>query len=101
MIFKNVDAIKQANTEIGHHFFDRDAMAFFSSRVEDSGRVWGGRYFVTSEQCKFRGETFARRYTLRRANRDGSINTVFGQFQEYETLADAISAADKASKIAA
>ena len=97
MTFKSVSEIKRANVALGHHFFDADAMAFFRSRVEDGGKVYGGRYFITSEQFEFRGEKFERRYTLRRANDDGSIETVFGQFQEHQTL----SAAKDAARLAA
>lgn len=96
-MFKNMNEIKAANRAIGHHFFDADAMRFFLSRIEDGGRVYGGRYFITSEQFEFRGELFERRYSLRRANDDGSIDTVFGQFQEWETLSEARKAAETAA----
>ena len=97
MPFKSVTEIKRANERLGHHFFDADAMAFFRSRIEDNGKVYGGRYFITSEQFEFRGERFARKYTLRRANDDGSVETVFGQFQEYGTLTAAREAAQRAA----
>ena len=97
MTFTSVHEIKIANERAGHHFFERDAMRFFRSRIEDGGKVYGGRYFITSEQFEFQGEAFERRYTLRRVNDDGTIDSVFGQFQEHATLDDARSAAQLAA----
>lgn len=97
-MFNSVTEIKRANERAGHHWFEPDTMRFFRSRIEDGGKVYGGRYFITSEQFEFAGEEFERRYTLRRANDDGSIDTVFGQFQEHATLEDARNAAITAAE---
>ncbi len=32
------------------HFFDRDTMRCFGSRIVGGGRMFGGRFFVTSEK---------------------------------------------------
>ncbi len=52
-------------------------MRFFKSRILPT--VYGGRYFVTSEQ--FNSDT-PRRYTVRRVEDNGAINTV-GEFQAF------------------
>jgi hypothetical protein len=76
-----IEQIKTANA--GHHFFDRDTMRFFRSRV--SSRTYVGRdgriYFVTSEQR--RGA--ARRYTVRVTIDGTNINSV----PEFQAFADA------------
>lgn len=74
--FLTIDEIRTANRESGHHWFDADTMRFFRSRV--SGPVIGNM-FVSSENDRLGG---GRRYTIRRANDDGSIETV-GEFQQY------------------
>lgn len=69
--------IKARNSEAGYHFFDKDTLRFFGSRVSET--VYGDGYFVTSEQDRsgfgqlgqaWNGE---RRYTIRRAMPNGSI----------------------------
>lgn len=58
--------IRAANKAAGFHFFDRDSMQAFSSRIESSAYSGPkGIYFVTSEQV---GEIFPRLYSIRRFN---------------------------------
>lgn len=78
-MFANITAIKRANKEIGHHFFSKGALRFFNSTVYP--RVYGGRYFVTSE---FSSGTAPVRYTVRGAEPNGAIKTV-SEFQEFAT----------------
>lgn len=60
--------IHQANRDAGYHFFDRNTMRFFDSRI--LLYVYhgpGGTYFVTSEQFHpTRGTSEPRRYTVRK-----------------------------------
>lgn len=73
------------------HWFDAGTLAFFSSRIH--ARVYGGRFFVTSEQYKsFRGEDGERRFTVRCALASGAIETV-GRFQDHSTRREAHAAA--------
>jgi len=74
--------VRDANREAGFHFFDPDTMRFFDSRIET--RLIDGRFFVTSEK----GPDGVRRFTVRRAMPDGTINTV-GDFQGHATRRDA------------
>ena len=83
MQFETIDQIKQANDAIGHHWFEPDAMRFFRSRLGQT--VYGGRFFISSEQFDYRSP---RLYTVRRANDDGSIGTA-SEFQQFETSAQA------------
>lgn len=92
----SVGLVADANRRAGFHFFDADAKRFFGSRI--GANLYGGRFFVTSEQdsgpyAAWNGE---RRYTIRFARRDGSIETVreFGYYASSQ-------AANKAAKRAA
>jgi hypothetical protein len=86
MSYKTVAEIRSANKALGHHFFDKDTMEFFRSAVYND--VYGGRYFITSEQfVASDGEAFPREYTIREAHDDGSIETV--DLPKYQSLADA------------
>lgn len=93
--FATVADIRAANRAIGHHWFDRDTVRFFGSRV---GRtVYGGRFFVSSEQDQPFGRFPAawngeRRWTVRMADDDGSITTV-GPFGGYRSGEEARRAA--------
>ena len=84
--YYTVDDIRSANSVRGYHFFDKDAMRFFDSRLSEE--VYGGKYFITSERFDSRSP---RLYTIRMVNDDASIDTI-GEFQQYETLAKAKSA---------
>jgi hypothetical protein len=69
-----IEEIKRANAEAGQFFFEASTMRFFDSRV--SRKVYGS-YFVTSE----RGPSGTRRYSVRKALADGSIDTI-GEFNQ-------------------
>lgn len=88
--FKTMAQIKEANAARGDHFFDRDTMKFFASKVE--GGPYGGRYFVTSEKTGF--TSTKRAYTVRRASDDGQIRTV-GKMGEFMFKEDAVAHARK------
>jgi hypothetical protein len=83
MSFDTIADIRAANARAGHHFFEPATMRFFRSRIEST--VYGGRYFVTSEQFAMGAHKDPRRFTVRMANDDGTIDTV-GEFQAYSTL---------------
>lgn len=85
--FKTISDVRRANREAGQHFFDRDTMRFFGSRVVSG--LYAGRFFVTSEKGPY---DTARTYTVREAEPDGGIETC-GDFQEYRHIEDAREAA--------
>lgn len=49
--YGSVAAVITATRNLGSHFFDRETMRFFSSRVHDA--LYGGRFFVTGERRGF------------------------------------------------
>lgn len=79
----------------GGHFFDRDTMRFFNSRVMRE-RLYNATttdvYFVTSE-VDFYGRD--RRYTVRVLRAEGSIDEV-GAFRQYASRNGAVRAMRKA-----
>lgn len=91
--------LKAEVTASGSHFFDRNTMRFFDSKLEftSSGPMCssegydGNRsYFVTSEKDPSEGSK--RRYTVRCFNRAGKLKMVMatvGDFQQYATKGDA------------
>src|ERR1700690_3655965 len=91
--------IQERNRAMGFHFFDRETMRFFDSRV--STKVYpldsGDCLFVTSERFvmyspEYRAEP--RKYTVRLAHMDGHTSEPDGMdFQQYATLTDAQSTA--------
>ena len=85
-----IEDVKRINKEKDRHFFDRDTMRFFKSKIEKDqlrfGQLIDDKYFVTSEQYD---ESSPRLFTVRRFNpKEGSINTV-GEFQEFKRKATA------------
>lgn len=84
--FANITEIKAVNKAAGGHWFEPATLRFFRSRVES--KVYGGKYFVTSEQ---QDDLSQRKYTVREAHPDGSISTV-GKFQGYTFKEDAVDA---------
>ena len=77
----------------GRHWFDRQTMRFFKTRLGRRGyRGPGGTYFVTSEQ----GPRMPRLYSVRRLVGPGRIETV-GEFCGYRTSAAATRAAKRAA----
>ncbi len=59
--------IRAANARAGLHFFDRDSMRFFDSRIARGGPYCGpgGVYFITSEQFHGSQGSAPRAFTVR------------------------------------
>lgn len=64
--------VKAANNAKDGHWFDRDTMRFFGTKIETD--MIAGRFFVTSEQPP-RGP---REFRVRRAEDDATIATLVG-----------------------
>lgn len=90
--------IKTANKQAGYHFFERSTMRFFDSKVERMVYEGpGGVYFITSEQFHGSdGYSAPRKWTIRKFEENGDINTVNG-FNEF-SREGAMFAARKLSK---
>lgn len=102
-MYRTMSDVIRANKAIDHHFFDPGTLRWFGSRI---GRtLYGGRYFVTSERdsgMTIQGQHYAawdgrRRYTIREALPDGTIEDV-GEVGEYTTGAQARAAIQRLVK---
>jgi len=90
-MFTTIAEIKTLNKKNGYHFFSKDTMRFFNSKTHRG--VYGGRYFITSEQfVSTSGARRPRMYTIRKAHPDGAIDTVdtFQQFSHIDQARDYI-----------
>ena len=92
----NKEELMDYATHHGSHFFDRDTLQFFSSRILETV-VQNGQfvYFVTSEQFTDRAEGIngPRKYSIRcmEMHEDGTVNVnSVGQFQKFATSKEAI-----------
>ena len=96
LIKRSIADVRRANRVAGRHFFDRDSMDFFNSRIETKGNLINDKYFITSEQfVGSDGVASPRSYTVREARSDGSIDTV-GDFKSFISLS---AAKDKARSL--
>ena len=86
-MFNSMSDLRKKNKKIGHHFFDRDTMRFWSSKIETG--LYHGMFFVTSERVGT-GRRL-RKFTVRQALPTGEVITV-GRFQSYESLDEAVAA---------
>lgn len=83
--YRTIEDVIAANQSIGNHWFDRSTMRFFHTRVEsgavaihdENGQPTRAR-FITSEK----GPDGVRRYSIREAQPDGTIDTI-GEFGQY------------------
>ena len=76
--------IKRNNKKAGHHFFDKDTMRFFNSRIETG--LYKDNTFITSEQFDYNSP---REYTIRRAVNGGIKIETIGESRQFQTLEDA------------
>lgn len=81
--YRDMAHVRAANAASGRHWFEPATLRFFESRP---GRtLYGGRYFISSEQfVPSSGPSAARRYTVREVTPDASIGTA-GEFQAHDT----------------
>src|SRR5687768_6031203 len=84
--YSTVPEIVAANRAAGGHFFDRDTMRTFRTRIEVP--VYGGRYFITSDVLN---EDDGPTYSVRVASDAGHVRTAgnCAQHGGYRTLAEA------------
>ena len=97
--FDSLQAIIAFNRAKGYQFFEPATMSWFRSRAypELYPAAVGHPFIVTSEQGKFCGELYSRKYTVRKLRPDGTFDTI-GEFQEHDTLRQARRAAERASE---
>jgi hypothetical protein len=61
--WESMTNVKYENRCIGQHFFSPSAMRWFNSRIGST--IYGGRFFITSEQDSYGAWGGKRRYTIR------------------------------------
>ena len=97
-MFYTIEQIKQANKASGHHWFSRDTMRFFGTRIMCRVFPCGdGALFVTSDRHPHRGDGWRRRYSIRQVDAAGGIQTV-GGFGAWCTRAQALSEAGRLAR---
>ncbi len=89
MSYDTIADMATANRTAGNHWFDRDTLEWFGSKIETD--VLYGRYFVSSEQDQHGAWGGERRYTIRMCDDRGAVHSL-GQFGEYNTLPAAVHA---------
>lgn len=95
--YRTVSEMEEDNQRIGHSWFDTGNKRTFGSRWLDT--VYGGHYFVSSEQHKSYYPRYfcePRKYTVRSCF-NGRIDTV-GEFQAYNSAEQAKRAAREAAR---
>lgn len=86
-----IDEIKNLAEKNHSHFFDKDTMKFFSSRLSElCWKIEQEIYFITSEadQSYIKHSGSKRAFTVRKCSLNGNIETV-GKFQEFSTVKEA------------
>ena len=76
--WKTIAAIRAANNRIGRHWFSKDTMRFFKTKVYST--IYGGRYFITSDEelqavPGYQHAQKVRVYKVREAEDNGEVNT--------------------------
>lgn len=89
--FTSMREVKEANARAGQNWFSPESLRWFGSFVGLT--IHGGRYFITSEQDTYGAWNNERRWSIRKANADGTIDTV-GEFGQYESHRQASRAID-------
>ena len=80
-----LEIVKEINKAKNQHFFDKDTMRFFKSKIH-SRQLIDDKYFITSEQFD---SMHKRLYTIREFDHEsGNIKTV-GDFQQFRSIGEA------------
>jgi hypothetical protein len=99
MIIRDTIELALIAHQKGSHWFAPDTMRFFKSRV--SRQVFGGKYFISSEDTSSPYYPDVRKYSVRsfHIEENGllSIDTI-GEFGQYATRSAALSAIRKLLK---
>lgn len=87
MLKVSIDDVKETyNSKTMGHWFSKDTMRFFKSRLSETAYLCNDHYyFISSEKS---GYDSPRRYSVRSMDNDCNISTI-GEFQEFATLREA------------
>ena len=87
-----IDEVKTRSEKLAKHFFDRDTLKFFSSRISELCWKKGNDiFFITSEadNSSIKHAGSVRSWTVRKSTIEGDIITGKGEFQKHASLNDA------------
>jgi len=87
-MFKTLADVKAANKAAGMHFFDRETLKWWKSRME-SGLI-RGKYFITSEESFSLTGDPKRIFCARMVRDDASIETIKRHLATRDDAKDAI-----------
>lgn len=77
--------VKRHNKAIGYHFFDKETLEFWGSKIETE--LFNNHTFITSEDNFDRTK---RLYTIRHYDKtNGKVKTI-GEFQQFKNLDEAV-----------
>ena len=76
--------IKENNKQNSRHFFDKQTMKFFNSKIES--KLYADNTFITSERENYQ---LPKKYTIRIALNNGREIENIGKFQQFESLISA------------
>lgn len=86
----SIETVKRINAKFGFHYFSRETLRFFSSRISTCAYQIGNKaYFITSEKNTFTANN-PRKYSIRVMDlTNGNIDTI-GEFQEFNSHREAM-----------
>lgn len=79
--------VKKANEKLGQHFFNKETLQFFGSRILPKIYNANNRQFFITIEDNF--DRSAKYYSIREVLPDGDIETL-GKFLQFESLEDAV-----------
>lgn len=95
--YYTIEDIECANKNFGFHFFDKETLRFFGSRIlYPTYNGPGGVFFVTSEKRPYSDDP--RRYTVRQFNPKTRGMETAGEFQGFANAKTAKRWAEKLAK---
>lgn len=94
--WESMTNVRYENRCKGQHFFSPSTLRYFGSRI--GSRVYGGRFFITSEQDSYGAWGGKRRYTIRVVSNDADIDT-WGEHGQFATRSGAVKCAERLAEI--
>jgi hypothetical protein len=90
--WESMTNVKYENRCIGQHFFSPSTMRWFNSRIGST--IYGGRFFITSEQDSYGAWGGKRRYTIR-VIRDNADIGEWGEHGQFASRSGAVKCAER------
>lgn len=89
-----ISTVKSANKAAGLHFFDKDTIRFFNSKIQPVAYTKDGltAYFISSEQMDYNSP---RKYSIRKSDLKTGVTGTVGEFGEFSSVTEANQALKK------